>query len=30
VRAKTTWAVLDKASGRPMRVPAEVAEAFLA
>ena len=30
VRAKTTWAVLNKASGRPMRVPAEVAEAFLA
>jgi len=30
VRAKTTWAVLDKVSGRPMRVPAEVAAAFLA
>jgi acyl-CoA thioester hydrolase len=29
VRAKTTWAVLDKASGRPLRVPAEVAAAFL-
>ena len=30
VRAKTTWAVLDKLSGRPMRVPAVVAAAFLA
>jgi acyl-CoA thioester hydrolase len=29
VRAKTTWAILDKASGRPIRVPAEVAEPFL-
>jgi len=29
VRAKTTWAVLDKATGRPLRVPAEVAAAFL-
>jgi len=30
VRAKTTWAVLDKVSGRPMRVPAEIVKAFLA
>jgi acyl-CoA thioester hydrolase len=30
VRAKTTWAVLDKNTGRPLRVPAEVAAAFLA
>lgn len=30
VRAKTTWAVLDKVSGRPLRVPTKVAEAFLA
>jgi len=30
VRAKTTWAVLDKATGRPLRVPPEVAAAFLA
>jgi acyl-CoA thioester hydrolase len=29
VRAITTWAVLDKATGRPLRVPKEVAEAFL-
>jgi acyl-CoA thioester hydrolase len=29
VRAVTTWAVLDKATGRPLRVPKEVAEAFL-
>jgi acyl-CoA thioester hydrolase len=29
VRARTTWAIIDKASGRPMRVPAEVAEPFL-
>jgi len=29
VRAKTTWAILDKASGRPIRVPAEVAAPFL-
>ena len=28
VRAKTTWAVLDKVTGRPLRVPAEVASAF--
>jgi acyl-CoA thioester hydrolase len=30
VRAITTWAVLDKATGRPLRVPREVAEPFLA
>jgi len=29
VRAKTTWAILDKTSGRPVRVPAEVAAPFL-
>ncbi len=29
VRARTTWAIIDKASGRPIRVPAEVAEPFL-
>jgi acyl-CoA thioester hydrolase len=29
VRARTTWAILDKASGRPLRVPAEVAAPFL-
>jgi acyl-CoA thioester hydrolase len=30
VRAKTTWAIIDKASGRPIRVPREVAAPFLA
>jgi acyl-CoA thioester hydrolase len=30
VRARTTWAILDKASGRPLRVPKDVAEPFLA
>jgi acyl-CoA thioester hydrolase len=30
VRAKTTWAVLDKASGRPIRVPPDVIAPFLA
>lgn len=30
VRAKTTWAIIDKASGRPIRVPDEVAAPFLA
>ncbi|MGQ0558614.1 MAG: acyl-CoA thioesterase [Sphingosinicella sp.] len=30
VRAKTTWAIIDKASGRPIRVPDEVARPFLA
>lgn len=29
VRAKTTWAILDKSTGRPLRVPPEVAEPFL-
>jgi acyl-CoA thioester hydrolase len=29
VRAKTTWAMLDKATGRPLRVPPEVAAPFL-
>jgi acyl-CoA thioester hydrolase len=30
VRAKTTWALLDKATGRPLRVPAQVTASFLA
>ena len=30
VRARTTWAIVDRASGRPLRVPAEVAARFLA
>jgi acyl-CoA thioester hydrolase len=30
VRARTTWAILDKASGRPLRVPPAVAAPFLA
>lgn len=30
VRAKTTWAILDRASGRPLRVPPEVAAPFMA
>ena len=29
VRAKTTWAIVDKATGRPLRVPPEVAAPFL-
>ena len=29
VRARTTWAILDKATGRPLRVPREVAAPFL-
>jgi acyl-CoA thioester hydrolase len=29
VKARTTWAILDKATGRPLRVPAEVAAPFL-
>ena len=29
VRAKTTWAIIDKATGRPLRVPAQLAELFL-
>ena len=28
VRAKTTWAILDKATGKPLRVPAEVIAPF--
>ena len=30
VRARTTWALLDKASGRPLRVPSQVTASFLA
>ena len=30
VRARTTWAIIDKASGRPIRVPPEVVAPFLA
>ena len=29
VRARTTWAIIERASGRPIRVPTEVAEPFL-
>jgi len=29
VRARTTWAILDRATGRPLRVPAEVAAPFI-
>ena len=29
VRSKTDWAIIDKASGRPIRVPAEVVAPFL-
>jgi len=29
VRARTTWAIIEKTSGKPVRVPAEVAEPFL-
>ncbi|MFL6725810.1 MAG: acyl-CoA thioesterase [Sphingomicrobium sp.] len=29
VRAKTQWAIIDKASGRPIRVPPEVIAPFL-
>ncbi len=29
VRAKTSWALLDKATGRPLRVPPEVTASFL-
>jgi acyl-CoA thioester hydrolase len=29
VRAKTQWAIIDKASGRPVRVPPEVVAPFL-
>jgi acyl-CoA thioester hydrolase len=28
-RAKTTWAILDRSTGRPLRVPREVAAPFL-
>jgi acyl-CoA thioester hydrolase len=30
VRAVTTWAIIDKASGRPIRVPPEVVAPFMA
>ena len=30
VRARTQWAIIDKASGRPIRVPAEVVAPFRA
>ena len=30
VRARTTWAILDRATGRPLRVPADVIAPFLA
>jgi len=30
VRAKTTWAIIEKATGRPIRVPPEVIAPFLA
>lgn len=30
VKAKTTWAIIDKAAGRPIRVPPEVIAPFLA
>ena len=29
VKAKTTWAIIEKASGRPIRVPPEVIAPFL-
>jgi acyl-CoA thioester hydrolase len=29
VRAKTAWAIIDRASGRPIRVPPEVVAPFL-
>ena len=29
VRARTTWAILDRATGRPLRVPADVVAPFL-
>ena len=29
VRARTTWAILDRTSGRPLRVPPEVVAPFL-
>jgi acyl-CoA thioester hydrolase len=30
VRAKTQWAIIDKAAGRPIRVPREVVAPFMA
>ena len=30
VKAVTTWAIIDRATGRPLRVPKAVAEPFLA
>ena len=30
VKAKTTWAIIDKATGKPLRVPPEVAAPFVA
>lgn len=30
VKARTTWAIIDKASGRPIRVPAGIVERFRA
>lgn len=30
IDARTTWAMIDRASGRPMRVPAELADRFRA
>ena len=29
VRARTQWAIIDKASGRPIRVPPEVVQPFI-
>ena len=29
VRAKTSWAIIDRATGRPIRVPAEVVAPFI-
>ena len=29
VRAKTTWAIVDRATGRPLRVPPEMAQRFV-
>lgn len=29
VRARTTWAILDRATGRPLRVPADVIAPFM-
>ena len=30
VRAKTTWAIIDRATGRPIRVPPALAKLFMA